>query len=204
MRIILIRHAESVGNEAGLMISTHEGGLTDIGRTQSKRLAGQLGHAGVQQLYSSPSHRGIATAEILNSFLAVPSHVSDTLMERELGLFDGMDIEKLTKIRTKERHSFLDVTQDWHGVVGVEQDEEVFKRFGLFVSEASSTSVDVVAAVTHAGFIKSVVSVLLSVHPKRRCILKIPNCSATILDRNSDVWMLRQFSFTGVIGGAAR
>ena len=108
------------------------------------------------------------------------------------------------EVRVEAKHSFLDVTQDWRGVNDVEQDEEVFERFELLVSKISESSSNTVVAVTHAGFIKSVVSTLLSIPPTRMCILKIPNCSATVLDRSGGTWMLQQFSITGEIGGSSQ
>lgn len=191
MRIILIRHAESYDNLKQIVISSLNKGITDEGKKIANRLAKQLENSRITSIYSSPLRRCVETAYILSIHLGVPVIKHALLVERNLGKYDGLTISKLKEIRDKEGHQYLDVTQDWLGIDEVEQDHEIYERFKkiLMVEPFDESAVNIF--ITHAGFIKAVLSELLLINQDRNCIIKIPYCCQTVLDFENGIWKLR-------------
>ncbi|CAD6008048.1 histidine phosphatase family protein [Agreia sp. COWG] len=100
IRILLIRHAESTANEAGI-ISTAQPGpeLTARGRQQAEALpdamrealADDSGDLTIDGLYASTLPRTQLTAEPLSRALGVPVTVVEGLHEIEAGDLEGLD-----------------------------------------------------------------------------------------------------------------
>jgi broad specificity phosphatase PhoE len=83
--LILIRHGESTGNAAGLLLGRIDAPLTERGLAQAKTLGGAL--AGVTRVVSSPLERARHTAEALD--LGLPIEIDDRWVELDYGEFDG-------------------------------------------------------------------------------------------------------------------
>jgi broad specificity phosphatase PhoE len=65
MRLLLVRHGQSLGNVEG-RIQGHDDPLTDLGRAQARALAGHLAAAErITHLYASPLDRALETASII-------------------------------------------------------------------------------------------------------------------------------------------
>jgi glucosyl-3-phosphoglycerate phosphatase len=192
MNLILVRHAQSEANARRLIISNHPDHLTQHGREQTVALANNLAMFRPFDVYSSPSTRCMETASILSQASEVT--VSELLKERALGQFDGMPLDSLVNLRKQLKHQFLDPTQDWEGVQEVEQDGSIYRRFLEFIDKLEQPSNHHKLIVTHAGFVKAVISQALAIPSTRQCILKIPNASYTLLERVDSIWLLRAFS----------
>jgi len=89
-RLLLIRHAESEGNRAGIFTATPFVPLTTRGEEQALAAADWLraSHAPVH-VVSSPFTRARQTAAIIAGVLGVPIQVEDDLRERDYGRLAG-------------------------------------------------------------------------------------------------------------------
>jgi probable phosphoglycerate mutase len=83
--LILIRHGESTGNAAGLLLGRQDAPLTERGRSQAAALGPVLGE--VTRVISSPLARARDTASALGTGL--PIEVDDRWIEVDYGEFDG-------------------------------------------------------------------------------------------------------------------
>jgi broad specificity phosphatase PhoE len=100
MKLLLIRHGESVGNAEGRMQGHYDTGLSELGREQSRLLAARLRREGCQlaALVASPLRRAAETAGVLSAALDVPVTWDERLQEYDIGLLTGVvwaDVEKL-------------------------------------------------------------------------------------------------------------
>jgi broad specificity phosphatase PhoE len=86
--LILVRHGESTGNAAGLLLGRLDAPLTDRGRSQAAAIGPVLGP--VTRVVSSPLTRARATAEALGTGL--PVEVDDRWIEVDYGEFDGQSL----------------------------------------------------------------------------------------------------------------
>ena len=98
IRMLLIRHAESTANEAGILSTTQPGPeLTPRGREQAEALAETLRDAPLDGLYASTLRRTQLTAEPLSRATGLPLTVIEGIHEIEAGeLEDRSDHEAMS------------------------------------------------------------------------------------------------------------
>lgn len=83
--MILVRHGESAGNAAGLLLGRIDSPLTERGVTQARSLTAVV--AGATRLISSPLARALATAAELGTGLTI--EVDERWVEVDYGEYDG-------------------------------------------------------------------------------------------------------------------
>jgi broad specificity phosphatase PhoE len=86
--LILVRHGESTGNAAGLLLGRIDAPLTQRGLAQAKTLGASL--AGATRVIASPLERARDTAAALD--LGLPIEVDDRWVEIDYGEFDGQPL----------------------------------------------------------------------------------------------------------------
>jgi broad specificity phosphatase PhoE len=89
MRLILVRHGESVGNFENRLQGQAEYDLTDAGRRQAALTAERLARLGVDALYSSHLRRANETARIIGERLACSPVILPDLSEYHFGEASG-------------------------------------------------------------------------------------------------------------------
>lgn len=90
-RVILVRHGESVWNEARRFQGNSDPELSARGREQAGLVARRLAlEARPAALYSSPLRRAAATAQILGGALGLPVCLEPDLREMGLGEWEGL------------------------------------------------------------------------------------------------------------------
>jgi broad specificity phosphatase PhoE len=87
--LVLLRHGESTGNAAGVLLGRTDAPLTEKGERQAAALAGLLGP--VVRLVSSPLMRARATAAALG--LALPVEIDDRWIEVDYGEHEGRPLD---------------------------------------------------------------------------------------------------------------
>lgn len=124
MYIYLIRHAQSEGNLLNLStpISTQEYNeilrhgpaavLTQQGVRQAQTVGEHLRHAGIEQLYSSPYPRALATAQIIGRVLQLPVQVVDDLYEVQA--VPLKESQRKAAVRCHFVHSYLRMLWPWN------------------------------------------------------------------------------------------
>ena len=90
-KIILIRHAECVGNISNKLSGITDFELTDNGKRQAQKLAKELCNKNIDVIYSSPLRRSIDTANyIAKSNNIATINIDKRLIEIDYGVCDGM------------------------------------------------------------------------------------------------------------------
>lgn len=160
--IFLVRHGKTRDNELDILQGKSDLLLSERGKEQILKMSSWFENFNIDIIYSSDSKRSIHTAQILNEFMNVDFVTSSALKERDMGIFDGMSTEELINNRISLGHTFLDETQDWEGVNGVESDQKIFERFTSFFEDKIIDNKNVII-VTHAGVIKSILHSLFNI-----------------------------------------
>ena len=89
MRLIIVRHAETVENLDDTVCGHMPGILTEKGRAQAKKLALRLQDEKLDAIYSSDLTRARETTEEIAKFHDCPVHYDPEVRERNLGVFEG-------------------------------------------------------------------------------------------------------------------
>ncbi len=95
MKLILIRHGETLWNKEGRVQGTSDIELSDIGTNQAGLLASSLKNQHIEAIYSSPLKRALQTAQIINEFHSLQIHAYKELMEMDQGIFEGLSFKEL-------------------------------------------------------------------------------------------------------------
>jgi broad specificity phosphatase PhoE len=88
--LLLVRHAETDWNADGRLQGQTDRPLSDFGRRQAQRLAGELEREEIEAIYSSDLSRARETAEILGERLGLPVALDPELREKDWGTWEGL------------------------------------------------------------------------------------------------------------------
>lgn len=161
--IILLRHAQSVGNANGYHQGQSNFPLTDTGRSQAQALAERWQHSNQRfdVIISSPLARANETAQIIAAKLGSSLENDPVWMERNVGLLSGMRPEDAQKIYP--RPDFIDPYQAI-GQTG-ESQWELFLRAGQAVQSILQRKPGTILVVSHGGILNMVMYAILGIIP---------------------------------------
>jgi len=186
MDILIARHAESEGNAAGRMQGRQDLPLSELGRRQARALGAWLSSLGARwdATYASPLARAWETAQIVSPLVPAPDPVAEPLLQEiAAGSLEGLNRDEMN-----ERHpTFLG-----RGITGLgdfaeyggESYDEVQVRVRQFVALLETRHRprgERVLVVAHGGFNFQLVKQLICEPVPRVCILKMGNCSSTLV-----------------------
>ncbi len=95
MKIILIRHGETLWNKEGRIQGKSDIELSAAGIEQARLLALSLKDQPIGAIHASPLKRALKTAEIINEFHRKEIQTHPELMEMDQGDFEGFSFKEL-------------------------------------------------------------------------------------------------------------
>lgn len=187
MRLLLVRHAESVGNAEGRLQGHADFPLTERGVEQARRLASRLSDLPIAAVYTSTLARASQTAAIV----AAPHGLSvqDLPDAREYDM--GPVVSGLAWRELRDNHPEIwAALTDRRGPYPAYPGEEGREAFRLRVTAALWSLADrhpdgMVAVVTHAGPIAVFCLDVLGLPYRRPIPLEFDNASLTVVDVRS-------------------
>lgn len=124
MRLILVRHGETIENIKGICQGQMDGTLSSEGLEQVQKLAERLKNEHIEAIYTSDLKRAVdTTSEIFNHHSQVPLYIDKRLRERFFGSYQG-------KVFPENRKDLV-IPKD------AESDEKLFDRVADFYKEIS-------------------------------------------------------------------
>src|SRR3990172_8928234 len=153
MRLLLVRHAESVGNSERRLQGRAEYPLTDRGLRQANELAAALATAPVRGVYSSPIRRALDTAEAIAVRLGLTVEVRPALQEYDFGELSGLTWPQIQERRPRLVEEILSEGAEFPAYPG-EEGREAFRTRVLDTLWAIAEKHEgdqAVTVVTHAG-----------------------------------------------------
>jgi len=159
--LLLIRHAQT--DMAGRFCGHHDPELNERGRQQLVGMVNMLSEHAIRQVYTSDLRRAKQTAQAIATRFGVKLHVRPELREIHFGLWEGLswnEVEARDPILAKNWAKEYPNASAPHG--------ESFQRFltrargeiAFLLGEATKSPI---AVVTHAGFIRVVLTNLCGV-----------------------------------------
>lgn len=149
MKIYLVRHGESVGNEKDLMYGHTDYPLTKRGIEDAKLVASKLKDSSYTVCYSSLLKRANQTADICVMNRNIPVIRMDNLNEQYMGDFENISFQDMMVKYPKESKGMMD---NWvkNGPVGGETFDELYDRVSTFADMILEKKEDVLI-VAHFG-----------------------------------------------------
>ncbi|MCQ2452533.1 MAG: histidine phosphatase family protein [Oscillospiraceae bacterium] len=111
MKLYLIRHGESIGNQQQLLFGHSDHPLTPLGREQAARVKEKLAGISIDRCFCSPLKRAHETARICFEGRQIPLIPCPSLQEQDMGLYEDMDFPTLQKEHPEVMQA---VMKDWY------------------------------------------------------------------------------------------
>jgi broad specificity phosphatase PhoE len=181
MKLILVRHGESVGNYENRLQGHTDYELTELGRTQAALTAKRLRDEGVTALYTSPLLRAQATAKTIADVLGCEMRLLSGVSEYDFGEMAGA-----TYAEVRERFQNTGLAERVYS--GEEGREAFFERVTQSVWRViDSHPAEAAAIVSHGGPIALFCQSVLGLPYKRPMPFVLDNCSLNVIEASDDV-----------------
>ena len=179
MKVILVRHGESVGNFENRLQGQADYDLTDLGRMQARRTADRLHALGTTAVYCSHLLRAHATAEAISERLGLTPIITEDVAEYHFGEMSGATYAEV-------REKFGVIANPAERVYpGEEGRDAFFARVTNAVHRIADSHPDQsVAVVSHGGPIALFCQSVLGLPYKRPMPFSIDNCSLNVIEIN--------------------
>lgn len=184
MELILIRHAQSKGNETNTVQGHLDNGLSELGKEQAKSLSLLFTIDDLSAIYSSDLQRAIDTAKPLAEKLKIKIDLNPDLREAHFGIWEGMTysgVEKKYPQEYKNWHKNYFARPPW------------FESFNLHLVRVRRAIEKIllahnldekIAVFTHGGSIKTQFGYFQKLSGEELAQVSTKNCSLTLLRFN--------------------
>ncbi len=180
MKLYLIRHGESETNVSGCYSGWEQIPLTEKGINDAKGIRPLLENVKFDKIYSSDLIRAKKTCET-----AIPGCVYEEIpLLREVNV-GTLGRKPFLPKDAPERRQMTDGFKDYDGESYAEFRERI-KEFLHFVENSEHKCV---AAFTHAGFLRNLMSIILDANTTH-ANLECSNCTVAILNFTHGTWQL--------------
>lgn len=190
-KLIIVRHAEAVGNIIREFHGWTDSGITEKGHIQAKQVAERLKDVPIDVIYSSSLKRTIQTAMYIAEAKGLPIIRRDDLKEINGGLWEGMAWSDIAKTYPKE-YEIWEEKPHIHQMPEGESMEEFQQRLVNAVSDIINRERGRnVCIVTHGTAIRALMCWFLDCSLED--VVKIPWCdntAVTIADCNGEKFIV--------------
>jgi broad specificity phosphatase PhoE len=185
MKLLLIRHGQSVGNIEERVQGQLDSPLTDRGRGQAYALAQRLAREerSISCIYASDLSRATETAEILAVEIGVPVLLDGRLREYDVGVLTGVIWQEIEFLYPDIWHG-LHHSPDWVPLPGEEGNEAFHTRLVAVLDDIVSKhgEGDVIVVVSHGGSLGMILAHLLGMDVQRPAPFQLGNASLSVVE----------------------
>lgn len=163
MKLIIVRHAETVWNQQGRLQGRLDAKLTAKGHKQVVALSEAIAEYKFSAVYSSPSGRAIETCQ----GVAADYDLCELLQEQSFGQYEGMTIAEMEAIDPLLMRIVRGEFADKQLCALSESFEQLQARALRFLDYITSqcSSDETILVVSHGNFIKALLSSMVSNKP---------------------------------------
>jgi probable phosphoglycerate mutase len=186
LEILLVRHGESVGNAEDRMQGQSDYPLSATGRAQARRLGAWLAERALRwdRVYASPLLRAAETARLVHEVAGGPAPVLEpSLAELRAGALEGLTYTEIaTRFPSYAARAITELGDfDEYGgesYVAVQARASALRQS---LEARHREGAERVLLVGHGGFNYQLLKQLVCEPVPRVCIVKMGNCSATLV-----------------------
>ncbi len=176
MRLLLIRHGQSMGNSNGVIQGHLDFELSELGWRQARATAERLGEERIDRVVSSPLRRATETAGLIAASLGLEVETDAALLEYNIGMIAG-----LTGAEVRNRHPEIveAYRRGERPVLPGEEGRDVFLKRVVGALDLFRDSGQTVVAVAHGGVIGALCYAALGLDYRLPGMFEVANCSIT-------------------------
>jgi glucosyl-3-phosphoglycerate phosphatase len=173
MRLLLVRHAESVANAVGVLQGQADIGLSEKGRTQAAELGKVISALRVDRVVSSDLRRAVETADLLGY---PECERTAQLREIDAGAWQGREV---TELKRENYAAYAGWRAGKYTPCGGEGWPEFQARITGLVDHLSRCRAEQVLLVVHSGVVRGLLSGFLGIGPER--MMAVAPASLTVV-----------------------
>jgi broad specificity phosphatase PhoE len=185
VKLLLIRHGESIANTEGRLQGQMDSPLSDQGRAQASALFRRLLREGwaLSAIYASDLSRAAETAEILAAGLGVPVFRDARLREYDAGVLNGIIWREIEFLYPELWHAFHH-SSEWVPIPESEGNAAFHERLVAALADirAGHEEDQVVAIVSHGGILDMILSHLLGIDTRRPTPFRFGNAALSVVE----------------------
>lgn len=190
VEFVFIRHGETAWNLESRMQGHLDSPLTDNGLRQADALAERLAEENLDALYSSDLGRARQTAVPIAAKTGLETIFSSGWRERNLGIFEGIEISKLPESYPDEWAKFMDWDPAFRIPKG-ESSNDLRDRVELAANETGRRhSGKKIGIVTHGGVLDMLLRIALGIPLGQKRSYSLFNASLNSFTWRNGVWRL--------------
>jgi broad specificity phosphatase PhoE len=190
MRLLLIRHAQTIDNVEGNLGTVLPGPrLTDLGEQQAAAIPAALATEDIQAIYASNMQRTALTAVPLAAARGLEVEILDGLREIGAGEFEGRSDKESV-------HAYMGTIISWWQdsaarIPGGESGDEFFARFTAAIGVASKEHEGTVAVFSHGAALRTWASAISkNIDEAFSRVHDLPNTAMIVLEGSpSEGWI---------------
>ncbi|WP_112479584.1 histidine phosphatase family protein [Vibrio variabilis] len=160
--IHLIRHGETHWNLEHRAQGSMNSNLTERGKTQAREAMAKIEAVDFDVAYSSSSGRALETAKILLADMSTPIIELDELKEIDMGAWEGKTWSEIQSTYGEQYEQFWKRPSHYQPINGETFEVLTERAIDVFNHITSTNSDSNILIVSHAAFIKTLVTKLLS------------------------------------------
>ncbi|MBQ3552504.1 MAG: histidine phosphatase family protein [Clostridia bacterium] len=197
MRIYMVRHGQSVGNEQRLFFGHSDYPLTPMGEDQALAVALKLSQRpefNIKRCYSSDLIRAYRTAEIITKALTIPIIKEPGLREQHMGALEGLTFDEAMLRYPDNVKAML---KDWTKASGIEGGETYsdMKVRAMSVIERLIIQDENILIVSHSGAMRAILTGLLDAPNELGNKFYFEHGKYSVIETNKDgACMLRAYN----------
>ena len=186
MRVIFVRHGETVFNIESRYQGHLDAELSELGRLQSQRVAERLKTEPIAAVYSSDLSRAGDTAQDIADFHSLKVQIDESLRECAFGEWEGLSVKEIAQKYPDLYQNYLKDSVTYRAPEG-ERLESVQARVTQMVRRIEKRHPnDTVVIVTHGGPIRAFFCHALGAPLQTFRKINLANCSITTFSRDRD------------------
>jgi broad specificity phosphatase PhoE len=196
VRLIAIRHGETVWNAEGREQGQADSPLTPRGVRQAEAIARRLRGQRCSALYSSDLGRALRTAEIIARATGAGVSADAGLRERHMGIFQGLTREQMAA-QFPDEYTAYRADPHAYPIPGGESGQQRRERsVRVATGLADRHGDDTIVVVTHGGFLLGLFEHVLGLEPGNAWRFKRHNASYSVFVRANGHWSLETWNDT--------
>ncbi|NUU96220.1 hypothetical protein XO10_08115 [Marinitoga sp. 1135] len=157
MKLLLLRHPETVANIKGIFNGWKDYPLTEKGKLQMKNIVKELEKIPVDRVFTSPLPRAYNLAKTIAEQKGIKIRVYEELREINFGNFEGKTFQEIEKEFPDECKQWLDNYKTFKFPEG-ESFEDFNERISYFLKSIEKGANKTYLIVTHLGVIRVILT----------------------------------------------
>jgi len=178
LRLILVRHGQSMANEAGVLQGQSQGKLTEKGIWQTELLGDHLQAFNIDRIISSDLYRVRQTVTLINKGLLLPVVETAAAREWNVGVLDGRPLTAFQEAVLVSGKTLFEFTPK-----GGERLLDVFHRASELIRNLVELKTgETVLLVSHGDFLRMVLGYMQGIALTEANRIRLDNTSYSIAD----------------------